>query len=94
MPKHRTRVGVHGRNDRFFTGRDYELVRRARIETLKMMSHTNVSVFEKLRRENPQVEFIVRLYDDRINKNSRPTAGHFAARMIPIMRSLRPYATK
>ncbi|NIV35634.1 MAG: hypothetical protein GWN58_41130, partial [Anaerolineae bacterium] len=94
MPKHRTRVGLHGRNDRFFTGRDYGLVRRARIETLKMMSHTNVSVFEKLRKENPQIEFIVRLYDDRINNNSRPTAGRFAARMIPIMRSLRPYATK
>ena len=94
MPKHRTRVGLHGRNDRFFTGRDYELVQRARIETLKMMSHTSVSVFAKLRKENPQVEFIVRLYDDRINKNSRPTASRFAARMIPIMRSLRPYATK
>ena len=94
MPKHRTRVGLHGRNDRFFTGRDYELVQRARIETLKMMSQTNASVFEKLRKENPQVEFIVRLYDDRINKNSRPSASQFAARMIPIMRSLRPYATK
>ena len=94
MPKHRTRVGLHGRNDRFLTGRDYELVRRARIETLKMMSHTDVSVFAKLRKENPQVEFIVRLYDDRINKNSRPTAGRFAARMTPIMRRLRPYATK
>ena len=94
MPRHRTRVGLHGRNDRFFTGRDYELVQRARIETLKMMSHTDVSVFAKLRKENPQVEFIVRLYDDRFNKNSRPTAGRFAARMIPIMRRLRPYATK
>ena len=94
MPKHRTRVGLHARNDRFFTGRDYELVRRARVETLKMMSHTDASVFAKLRKENPQVEFIVRLYDDRINKNSRPTAARFATRMIPIMRSQRSYATK
>jgi N-acetyl-anhydromuramyl-L-alanine amidase AmpD len=94
MPKHRTRVGLHARNDKFFTGHDYELVRLTRVETLKMMSHTDVSVFEKLRKENPQVEFIVRLYDDRINNNSRPTPAQFVARMVPIMRSLRPYANK
>ena len=94
MPKHRTRVGLHARNDRLFTGQDYDLVRQARVETLKMMSHTSVSVFEKLRRENPQLEFIVRLYDDRFNRNSRPTPAQFAARMVPIMRDLRPYAVK
>ncbi len=94
MPKHRTRVGLHARNDRYFTNRDYELVNQARIETLKMMSHTDVSVFERLRREHSRLEFIVRLYDDRLGKNSRPTPAQFAARMIPIMRNLRPYAVK
>lgn len=94
MPKHRTRVGLHARNDRLFPGHDYALVRRARAETLKMMSLTDVSVFKRLRKENPQVEFIVRLYDNRFNKNSRPTPAQFVARMTPIMRSLRPYATK
>ena len=94
MPKHRTRVGLHARNDRRLTSRDYELVKQARIETLKMMSQTDASVFAKLRKENPQLEFIVRLYDDRINKNSHPTPAQFAARMIPIMRNLRPYTVK
>jgi N-acetyl-anhydromuramyl-L-alanine amidase AmpD len=94
MPKHRTRVGLHGRNDTLFTRQDYELVKRARIETLKMMSQTDPSVFARLRKENPQIEFIVRLYDDRFNPNSRPTPAQFAARMTPIMRNLRPYAVK
>ncbi len=94
MPRHRTRVGLHGRNDRLFTRQDYELVRRAKVETIKMLSITDVSVFERLRRENPHLEFIVRLYDDRFNRNSRPTPAQFAARMIPVMRNLRPYALK
>ena len=94
MPKHTTRVGLHARNDRLFTRPDYELVQRARIETLKMMSLTDPGVFARLRRENPHVEFIVRLWDDRFNKNSRPTPAQFAARMVPIMRNLRPYAVK
>jgi N-acetyl-anhydromuramyl-L-alanine amidase AmpD len=94
MPKHRTRVGLHGRNDTLFTRQDYELVKRARIETLKMMSQTDPSVFARLRKENPQIEFIVRLYDDRFNPNSRPTPAQFAAKMTPIMRNLRPYAVK
>ncbi len=94
MATHRTRVGVHARNSVFFTEADYVLIRRARIETIKMMSLTDVSVYERLRRENPGIEFIVRLYDDRIRRDSRPSPADFVARMVPIINSLQPYATK
>jgi N-acetyl-anhydromuramyl-L-alanine amidase AmpD len=94
MPLHKTRVGLHARNDVKFTEPDYELIRRARIETLKMMSQTDVSVYERLRRENPQLELIVRLYDDRFNSSSRPTPAEFVARMVPIINRLRLYAIK
>ena len=94
MAKHRTRVGLHGRNSIRFTELDYELVRRARIETLKMLSLTDVSVYERLRRENPHLEFIVRLYDDRLHKGSRPSPDQFVAKMVPIIRQLRTHVTK
>ncbi len=94
MATHRTRVGVHARNSVFFTEPDYVLIRRARIETIKMMSLTDVSVYERLRRENPGIEFIVRLYDDRIRRDSRPSPADFVARMVPIINSLQPYTTK
>ncbi len=94
MPKHRTRVGLHARNDVRFPEHDFQLVRRARIETLKTMSFTQVNVYKRLRSENPGIEFIVRLYDERIVRDSRPSPAHFVARMVPIINRLRPYATK
>jgi N-acetyl-anhydromuramyl-L-alanine amidase AmpD len=94
MAKHRTRVGLHARNSVHFPDPDYELVRRARIETMKMMSHTDVGVFDRLRRENPDLDFIVRLYDDRLRPDSRPSPADFVAKMVPVIRRVRPYATK
>ncbi|MGD8737090.1 MAG: hypothetical protein PVJ85_10085, partial [Anaerolineae bacterium] len=94
MAKHRTRVGLHGRNSVHFTELDYELVRRARIETLKMLSLTDVSVYERLRRDNPEIEFIVRLYDDRLHYDSRPSPTAFVTKMVPLVKRLKTYVTK
>jgi N-acetyl-anhydromuramyl-L-alanine amidase AmpD len=94
MATHRTRVGLHARNAILFPEQDYELMRLARIEVLKMMSLTDSSVYERLHREQPNIEFIVRLYDDRIRRDSRPSPAHFVARMTPIIRGLKAYATK
>ncbi|MFC2029096.1 N-acetylmuramoyl-L-alanine amidase [Chloroflexota bacterium] len=94
MPKHRTRVGVNGRNAVAFTDSDYALLRRAKIETVKMMSLTDVSVFKRIRHDNPDVKFIVRLYDDRFHPDSRPSPAEFTARMVPIIKRLKPFATK
>jgi len=94
MSKHRTRVGLHARNDIFFPSADYRLIRTARIETLKMMSFTDISVYQRLLRENPGLEFIVRLYDDRLRHDSRPAPADFVAKMVPIINRLKPYVTK
>jgi hypothetical protein len=95
-PDSRTvRIGLHGRNDAQFEEADYQLIREANIETLKMMSLTDPTVFARIKEENPNIEFIVRLYDDRIGENSaHPTPQEFADRMIPLMRNLQPYVTK
>ncbi len=89
----RCRVGVCGRNDVFFGDADYEVIRIARIETLKMMSQTDPSVYEKVRQINPDMEFIVRLYDDRMVYN-RVTPQQFVEKMVPIIQRLRPWVTK
>jgi hypothetical protein len=94
MPDTRTaRVGVHARNDFDFAEGDYQLIREARIETLKTLSFTKTEVFDRLRRENPLLEFIVRLHDIRIGP-SHPSAEAFAATTIPRLNELRPFAVK
>ncbi|MGC9335428.1 MAG: hypothetical protein ACP5JJ_14850, partial [Anaerolineae bacterium] len=91
MAKHRTRVGLHGRNEVYFPEQDYELIRRARIETLKMLSFVDPSVPQRLRQQDPNIEFIVRLYDDRIRPGSRPSPAEFVNKMVPLINRLRPY---
>lgn len=88
------RVGLHGRNQENFEEVDYRVIREARIETLKMMSQTRPEVFERIKNENPDVEFIVRLWDDRMGVGHHPTPEQFVERMTPIMRQQRPFATK
>ncbi|MFQ5577815.1 MAG: N-acetylmuramidase domain-containing protein, partial [Anaerolineae bacterium] len=44
-------------------------------------------------RNNPGLEIITRLYDDRI-QFAHPTPAEFAAKMIPVMKTLRPYCQK
>ena len=95
LPASRTvRIGVHGRNDVYFQEQDYQLIRDAKIETLKMMSLTSPDVFARIKQENPNIEFIVRLYDDRMGVDSHPTPEEYAQKMIPIMESLKPYVVK
>jgi len=95
MPSTRQcRVGVHGRNDYQYHGRDFDLIREARIEAIKMMSFNPPDVFHRLRDVNPDLYFIVRLYDDRINVGYHPTPAEFTDKFVPIMRQLQPYATK
>jgi N-acetyl-anhydromuramyl-L-alanine amidase AmpD len=94
LTKHRTRVGLHARNTVIFPEHDYELIRQSRIETLKMLSIVDPSVYARLRQEHPDIEFIVRLYDDRLNRDSRPSPAQFVARMVPIVNRLKPYADK
>lgn len=88
------RIGVHARWDVLFEEADYRVIRLGRVETVKMMSFTRPEVFARIKRENPEIELIVRLYDDRINTMGHPTPREFAEKMIPIMRALQPYATK
>lgn len=94
MSSYRTvRVGVHARNDFRFTKQDYEIVQEAKIETIKMMSFTDISVFSELRKINPNIEFIVRLFD-KIDPNSPISPRDFANKFIPRLEELRPFVVK
>jgi len=66
----------------------------ARIETLKLMTHTDASVVKRLRGEFPSLELIVRLFDDRIRRGYRPEPASFVDRMLPIIQGLKAYAVK
>lgn len=94
MPANRTvRIGLHARNDFTFSEGDYLVIKEAGIETLKILSLTGDHVFERVRQENPGLEFIVRLYDRRVGA-SHPDPASFAAAAIPRINELRPFATK
>ncbi len=90
----RVRIGLHGRNDTDYQELDYRIIREAKIETLKTMSQTKLEVYKRLRDEHPNLEFIVRLYDESFGVDHHPSAAEFAGRMAPLIKSLRPYATK
>ena len=90
MATHRTRVGLHARNDVTFTEGDYALIRRAKIETLKTMSQTDLSVYDRVRQIDAGIEFIVRLYDDRFGVGSRPSPSEFVAKMVPMAPAAQP----
>jgi hypothetical protein len=90
----RARVGIVGRNAERFGEIDFQVIREAKIEAIVMMSYHPRELFERIKRENPDIEIITRLYDDRMNTHGHPTPKEFADRMIPIMQALGSYCTK
>lgn len=88
------RVGVHGRNNVDFQQPDYDVIRTAKIEAVKMMSQTRLDVFKRLKEINPDIDLVTRLYDDRFGTDTHPSPEQFAERHIPVMQALRPYCVK
>jgi hypothetical protein len=110
MATRSARVGVHGRNDYWqcrFEESDYHLIREARIEHVKMMISDQaarpevlrnaVEAYKRLREINPDMDFVVRLFDAEVKDSRHPTPQVFANRFSPIMNKLHdecPYVVK
>lgn len=75
--RNRPRIGLHARNDTDFTPADYEIIRRARIESLKTLSFLKEDVYRRCREINPNMEFIVRLYKH-MPRGNVPSPQQFA----------------
>jgi N-acetyl-anhydromuramyl-L-alanine amidase AmpD len=75
--RNRPLVGLHARNDSVFTPTDWAIIRNAKIESLKMMSQTQDSVYEEARRIDPKMEFIVRLFSGRNGKGNELPPDEF-----------------
>lgn len=88
------KVGVHGRNAEHFEEADYQIIREAKIETIKMMTVTHAHVFQRLKAENPNLEIITRLHHSDCNTGGHPTPEKFVADMAPIIGQLQPYCTQ
>ncbi len=74
----RALIGLHARNDQTFTNVDWQIIRQARIESLKMMSFTRDEVYARARQINPNMEFIVRLYAGSPGRGGMPSPQQFA----------------
>ncbi|NJN84094.1 MAG: N-acetylmuramidase family protein [Caldilineaceae bacterium] len=93
MSTRSAKVGVHGRNGDRWEDADYQVVRDAKIEVVKMMTVSNVDVFRRLKQENPDLQIITRLHGSGFGEGHHPTAEEYANQMIPKMRELQPYCT-
>jgi len=54
-------VGINGRNDFWqgqFTESDYRVIREAKIEMVKLMEYTKLSVLQRLRTERPAIQLL------------------------------------
>jgi hypothetical protein len=84
-------VGIHGRND-FWQGQflepDYQTIRQARIELVKLMEYTKLDVIRRLRAEQPAIQFIVRLYEQ---GQKPPPPAEFVQKHANAIESFRPY---
>lgn len=76
--KNRALIGLHGRNAQRFTNTDWQIIRQARIESLKMMSFAHDDVYAQAREINPNMEFIVRLYTGISGRGRMPSPQQFA----------------
>lgn len=94
MSSRTCRVGLHGRNNVTFAEVDYQVINTAKIEAMKMIGQTSPAVFKRLKNDNPDIEIITRLYDDRFGTDTYPSPEQFTDRQIPIIKSLRTYASK
>jgi hypothetical protein len=88
------RIGLYGRMGAPWEEADYHLVREAGIEMVKLLSGDALEVFERLKNENPEIEILVRLSDDRFGQRRHPSPEMYAERMISVIGSLQPYATR
>jgi hypothetical protein len=110
MATRSARVGVHGRNDYWqcrFEESDYQLIREAGIEHVKMMISDQatrpevlrnaIGAYKRLREINPDMDFVIRLFDAEVKDGRHPTSQVFANRFIPMMNRLHeecPYVVK
>ena len=83
--------GIHGRNDTVWQEADFQIVKAARLGAVKLLSLTGPGVFDRLKRDDPDIVLITRLYDSRIAQDTHPTPAEFAARMIPQIKAVEPY---
>ncbi len=101
MATRSARIGIHGRNDYWqckFEKSDYQLIRQAKIEHVKMMISDQaarpevlknaVEVYKRLRGINPDMDVVVRLFDAEVKEGRHPTPQVFANRFTPIMNGL------
>jgi hypothetical protein len=86
-------VGVHGRNSVHWGEIDHEVLKRSKVQCVKMMSHTAPSVFERIAQMSPKVWLTTRLYDPGFGVGHIVAPGDFVAKMVPTMEAIRPWCT-
>ena len=86
-------IGVCARNDYEWPEVDFHAIASAPIQLLKTMSHSSPVMYEKARAINPDIQFIVRLYDPSFGVDHHPSPEDFVGQLIPVIRALKNYTS-
>ena len=87
------KVGIHARNAVWFRDIDYQLLRVMKAESIKMMSYTALDVFERIKREFPNILFVVRVYDTDLqngffDQKKHPMPEHYFSVIAPKIKQI------
>jgi len=88
------RVGVHGRNATNYEEADFELIERAKIDQMVVMSFTEPANLQRIRTIRPDLEFLIRLYTGGFGPGHHPGAMRFCSEVIPQVARLQPFAKR
>lgn len=90
----RARIAICGRNDERWPDADYDLLRIAKPEALKPMSHTRPEHVLQAMEQLPGVHVTTRLYDPRLNSGGHPSAVEFCNWAIPVISERLPFCKR
>lgn len=94
LPTARGKKGIHGRNALDWPEGDFQMLQINKLEAIKLLSNTHLGVYDRLKRDFPEMVIISRLYDDHFqntyfNNHRYPTPEEYAIVMISRMSYLK-----
>lgn len=88
------RIGIHGRTTAFEPA-DFQLVQSAQLETILLRGDSDPDIFERLKKENPQLEITTQLYDQSLfNSATTPSDSAFIHQSLIQLDNLIPYSQR
>lgn len=89
-------IGIHGRNDTKWEDPDKWVMNIGKIEAIKLLFETPISVYDAIKQENPNIFFLTRIFPDGLFgvNHRRPKPIDFLENVVPKMEDLYAYGVR